>query len=68
MPTAASVAGYYDIWRDTIVYAIVDQIKNEANAGFRPSGSAGLTKTFTAANDVNGRSISGVHVGFVYKL
>ena len=63
-----SVAGYYDIWRDTIVYAIVDQIKNEANAGFRPSGSAGLTKTFTAANDVNGRSISGVHVGFVYKF
>jgi len=63
-----SVAGYYDIWKDTIVYAIVDAIKNEANAGFRPSGSAGLTKTFTAANDVNGRSISGVHVGFVYRF
>jgi predicted porin len=63
-----SIAGYYDIWRDTIVYAIVDQIKNEANAGFRPSGSAGLTKTFTAANDVNGRTISGVHVGFVYRF
>jgi predicted porin len=63
-----SVAGYYDIWRDTIVYAIVDAIKNEANAGFRPSGSAGLTKTFTAANDVNGRTISGVHVGFVYRF
>jgi predicted porin len=63
-----SVAGYYDIWRDTIVYAIVDAIKNEANAGFRPSGSAGLTKTFTAANDVNGRTISGVHIGFVYRF
>jgi len=63
-----SAAGYYDIWRDTIVYAIVDAIKNEANAGFRPSGSAGLTKTFTAANDVNGRTISGVHVGFVYRF
>ena len=63
-----SIAGYYDIWRDTIVYAIVDQIRNDANAGFRPSGSAGLTKTFTAANDVNGRTISGVHVGFVYRF
>jgi predicted porin len=63
-----SIAGYYDIWRDTIVYAIVDEIKNQANAGFRPSGSAGLTKTFTAANDVNGRTISGVHVGFVYRF
>jgi predicted porin len=63
-----SIAGYYDIFRDTIVYTIVDQIRNDANAGFRPSGSAGLTKTFTAANDVNGRTISGVHVGFVYRF
>jgi predicted porin len=63
-----SLAGYYDVFKDTMVYAIVDQIKNEANAGFRPSGSAGLTKTFTTANDVNGRTISGLHVGFVYKF
>jgi predicted porin len=63
-----SLAGYYDVFKDTILYLIADQIKNEANAGFRPSGSAGLTKTFTAANDVNGRTISGVHVGFVYKF
>jgi hypothetical protein len=63
-----SATAYYDVFRDTMLYAIVDQIKNEANAGFRPSGSAGLTKTFTAPNDVNGRTISGVHVGFVYKF
>src|SRR5262245_7089071 len=63
-----SFAGYYDVFRDTMLYAIVDQIRNDPNAGFRPSGSAGLTKTFTAANDVNGRTISGVHVGFVYKF
>jgi predicted porin len=63
-----SIAGYYDVLRDTTLYAIVDQIKNDANAGFRPSGSAGLTKTFTSANDVNGRAISGAHVGFVYKF
>jgi predicted porin len=63
-----SFAAYYDVFKDTMLYAIVDQISNEANAGFRPSGSAGLTKTFTAANDVNGRNISGVHVGFVYKF
>jgi predicted porin len=63
-----SAAAYYDVFRDTMLYAIVDQLKNEANAGFRPSGSAGLTKTFTAPNDVNGRTISGVHLGFVYKF
>jgi len=66
--TGWSFAGYYDVFKNTIVYAIVDQIRNEANAGFRPSGSAGLTKTFTDANDVNGRTISGVHVGFVFKF
>ena len=66
--TGWSFAGYYDIFKNTIVYAIIDQIKNEANAGFRPQGSAGLTKTFTAADDVNGRTISGVHVGFVFKF
>jgi hypothetical protein len=66
--TGWSFAGYYDIFRNTMVYAIIDQIKNQANAGFRPSGSAGLTKTFTAADDVNGRTISGVHVGFVFKF
>jgi predicted porin len=63
-----SLASYYDVLKDTMVYAIVDSLHNEANAGFRPSGSAGLTKTFTAANDVNGRTIRGLHVGFVFKF
>jgi len=63
-----SVAGYYDIWKDTMVYLIVDALSNDANAGFRPSGSAGLTKTFTDPADVNGQTIRGVHVGFVYRF
>jgi predicted porin len=63
-----SIASYYDVFRDTVLYAIVDSLGNQANAGFRPSGSAGLTKTFTAASDVNGQTIRGIHVGFVYKF
>jgi len=43
-------------------------LSNDPNAGFRPSGSAGLTKTFTAPADVNGQRIRGAHVGFVYKF
>jgi predicted porin len=66
--TGWSFAGYYDVFKNTILYGIIDQIKNDPNAGFRPQGSASLTKTFTDANDVNGRTISGVHVGFVYKF
>jgi hypothetical protein len=50
------------------VYLVVDSLSNDANAGFRPSGSAGLTKTFTEAGDVNGQTIRGVHVGFVYRF
>jgi predicted porin len=63
-----SVASYYDIFRDTMLYAIFDVLDNEDNAGFRPSASAGLTKTFTAPTDVNGRTIRGIHVGFVYRF
>jgi predicted porin len=63
-----AIATYYDIFKDTMLYFLVDSINNDPNAGFRPAGSAGLTKTFTAASDVNGQTIRGVQVGFVYKF
>ncbi len=63
-----NVAAYYDIWKDTMLYGLVNSLDNDPNAGFRPSGSAGLTKPFTAPADVNGQTIRGVQVGFVYKF
>jgi len=63
-----SLGTFWDIFRDTTFYALADELKNDPNAGFRPSGSAGLTKTFTAPADVNGQRIRGAHVGFVYKF
>jgi len=63
-----SVGSFWDAFRDTTLYALVDELKNDPNAGFRPSGSAGLTKTFTDAADVNGQRIRGAHIGFVYKF
>ena len=63
-----SIGSFWDIFRDTTLYALADELKNDPNAGFRPSGSAGLTKTFTAPADVNGQRIRGAHVGFVYKF
>lgn len=63
-----AIGGYYDIFKDTMVYALVDVIDNDRNAGFRPAGSAGLPKNFSAAADVNGESIRGVQLGFVYKF
>ena len=48
--------------------ALFDVIANDPNAGFRPAGSAGLPKNFTAAADVNGQTIRGMQLGFVYKF
>jgi predicted porin len=66
--TGWALGSFWDIFRDTTLYALADDLSNDPNAGFRPSGSAGLTKTFTAPADVNGQRIRGVHVGFVYKF
>jgi len=63
-----AIGSFWDIFRDTTLYALADSLSNDPNAGFRPSGSAGLTKTFTDAADVNGQRIRGAHVGFVYKF
>ena len=63
-----NVAAYYDVFKDTMAYLLVNSLKNDPNAGFRPSGSAGLTKPFTAAADVNGQTIRGIQLGFVYKF
>ena len=61
------VGAYYDVWRDTILYGLVDAIINGHQAGFAPNGSAGLQTKFSAA-DVVGQSIRGVQVGFVYRF
>jgi len=59
---------FWDIFRDTTLYALGSALDNDPNAGFRPSGSAGLSKPFTAPADVNGQTIRGAHIGFVYKF
>jgi hypothetical protein len=56
------------VYKNVKLYLIADLLKNSRNAGFRPIGSAGLTKPFTAPDDVNGRTITGVHLGFVFRF
>ena len=65
--SGGSVGGFYAI-KNVKLYLIADALDNDANAGFRPSGSAGLTKPFTAAADVNGRTILGAHLGLVFRF
>jgi hypothetical protein len=61
-------AGSFYIHKNVTLYLVADMLRNQDNAGFRPVGSAGLTKPFTDAQDVNGRIITGVHLGFVYRF
>jgi predicted porin len=66
--TGWNLAANYDVFKDTNLYFLVNSLKNDPNAGFRPAGSAGLTKPFTAPADVNGQTIRGIEVGFVYRF
>ena len=59
---------YWDVTKELMIYGLGNSLSNDPNAGFRPSGSAGLTKTFTAPGDVNGRTIRMGVVGAVYKF
>ena len=62
-----SVGAYYDMSKRTTLFAMVETLRNDTNAGFRPSGSAGLKTNFTG-NDVNGRNISGVQLGILHRF
>ena len=63
-----SIGAYYALSKRTTLLAMVDSLKNGANAGFRQSASAGMTSQFTAASDVNGQTINGVQFGVVHKF
>jgi predicted porin len=65
--SGGSLGGFYVI-KNTTLYLTGEFLRNDRNAGFRPIGSAGLTKPFTAPEDVNGRTITGVHLGFVFRF
>lgn len=63
----ASVGAYYDLTRRTQFYGLAQQFRNDENAGFRPSGSAGVNPNFSGA-DVNGQTIKGVQLGVVHRF
>ncbi|MDT7838980.1 porin [Aquabacterium sp. OR-4] len=66
--SGGSLGAYYSLSKRTTVFAMVDTLRNGRNAGFRPSGSAGLSRNFTQAADINGRSITGVHSGLLVRF
>jgi predicted porin len=62
-----SLGGFYT-FKNIKLLLLADRLANDPNAGFRPSGSAGMTKPFTAPGDVNGRAITGVQAGIVFRF
>jgi predicted porin len=62
------IGAYWDVTKEFMVYGLGNSLANDPNAGFRPSGSAGLTKTFTAPGDVNGQTIRMAAIGAVFKF
>jgi len=62
-----SVGAFYSLSKRTTLLALAETMHNEDNAGFRPSGSAGVSPNFAAA-DVNGQTIKGLQFGVIHKF
>lgn len=62
-----SVGAYYSLSKRTTLMAMYESMSNDTNAGFRPSGSAGVNPNFTGA-DVNGQRIHGMQVGVIHRF
>jgi predicted porin len=66
--TGGTIGAYYDLSKRTTLYTLADTIRNDANGGWRPNGSAALHSNFTNPADVNGQTISGVQMGVVHRF
>jgi predicted porin len=66
--TGWGLGAYYDLSKRTTLVALAHSLDNDPSAGFRPSGSAAVRTNFAAANDVNGRRISGIALGIVHRF
>jgi len=61
-------SGYYDLSKRTMLYSLANTIKNDRNAGFRPSGSAGLAYNFSTPNDIHNRRLDGMQFGVLHRF
>jgi predicted porin len=62
-----NVGAYYDLSKRTVLYGFASVMKNETNAGFRFSGSAGPSANLAGA-DINGKRLTGLQAGIVHKF
>lgn len=62
-----NVGAYYDMSKRTTLYGFANYMKNDANAGFRFSGSAGPSANLAGA-DINGKSLVGLQAGILHRF
>jgi predicted porin len=63
----ANVGVFYDLSKRTVLYGFASTMTNQANAGFRFSGSAGPSANLAGA-DVNGKHLTGLQAGIIHKF
>ena len=65
--SGGNVGGFYDLSKRTMLYGFVNYLKNEANGGFRFSGSGSIAANL-AGSAVNGQSLTGLQFGIVHRF
>lgn len=62
-----NVGAYYDLSKRTTLYGFANYMKNDTNAGFRFSGSAGPSANLSGP-DVNGKHLVGLQAGILHRF
>jgi predicted porin len=62
-----NIGGLYELSKRTTLYTFASYMKNQANAGFRFSGSAAPSANLVGV-DINGRSLTGLQAGIVHRF
>jgi predicted porin len=62
-----NAGGFYEWTKRTTLYGFANYMKNQANAGFRFSGSAAPSANL-AGPDINGQRLTGLQAGILHKF
>jgi predicted porin len=62
-----NIGGFYDLSKRTTLYTFANWMKNQPNAGFRFSGSAGPSANLAGA-DINGKFLTGFQAGILHRF
>ncbi|MBD8532919.1 MULTISPECIES: porin [unclassified Massilia] len=63
----ANVGAYYTMSKRTSLYSFLSYLKNDTNAGFRFSSSAGPSANL-AGDAINGRTLTGLQLGILHRF